>query len=330
MKSINILFLAPHWNVSLVKAFTEARDRCGLKGKLVGADSDLYSSTLQILRPAHVIPRFDEKECLKKIMEICVHDSIHAVIPLSNKAVEFLDENRRPSRQKDIVLFLQEREVIKICHDKRRLAEFLTAAGISVPATAQAGSLKHKFPLFTKRRKGEGGGNCFVVENQRDMEFYSRRYPENMFQELIRGKEYSIDWFSDQKGNPILIVPRERLVVRNGEVWVSRIHMEPRLIAAARAVGEHLGLRGPCNMQGILDDSGRFAFTDINLRFGSGAVHTAAARGDIPMMIYKELMGKPPESVLCPIREGSVMTRFHDCYFLSPQEKIKPSDDEQK
>lgn len=321
MKSINILFLAPHWNVALAKAFAEARDRCGLKGKLAGADSDRYSASLQILKPAHVIPRFEEPGCLKEILGICARDSIHAIIPLSNKAVEFLDENRRPFRQKDVFLFLQEKETIAICHDKRRLGEFLAAAGIPVPATAQPRSLKNKFPLFSKRRRGEGGGNSFIVENQHDLEFYSRRYPDNLFQEFIRGKEYSVDWFSDQKGNPILIVPRERLVVRNGEVWVSRIHKEPGIIEAARTVGERLGLRGPCNLQGILDASGRFSFTDINLRFGSGAVHTAAAGGDIPMMIYKELLDESPESVLAPIREGSVMTRFHDCYFLSPQGK---------
>ena len=185
--------------------------------------------------------------------------------------------------------------------------------------TAQPRSLKNKCPLFTKRRRGEGGGNSFIVENQRDLEFYSRRYPDNLFQEFICGTEYSIDWFSDQKGNPILIVPRERLVVRNGEVWVSRIHADPRLIEAARAVGKLLNLRGPCNMQGILDGSGRFLFTDINLRFGSGAVHTAAAGGDIPMMIYKELMGESPASALSPILEGSIMTRFHDSYFIPPE-----------
>lgn len=322
MKPVNILFLSPHWNVSLPKAFKESLDRSKLKGKLAGADSDRCSAALQYLRPAHIIPRFDEKDCIKKVMEICVRDSIHAVIPLSNKAVEFLDENRQPFRVKNIFLYLPERETIAICHDKERLAKFLTSAKIPVPATAQPRSLKNGFPLFTKRRRGEGGGNCFVVENQGELEFYSRKYPDNLFQEYLRGKEYSIDWFSDRTGNPVLIVPRERLMVRHGEVWESRIHMDQDLIDATRKVGAQLGLKGPCNIQGILDPSGRLVFTDVNLRFGSGAVHTIAAGGDVPLMIYKELMGQSPESALSEIRDGSIMTRFHDAYFLSPQTKL--------
>jgi carbamoyl-phosphate synthase large subunit len=322
MKSINILFLSPHWNVSLPKAFKESLDRGKLKGKLAGADSDRCSAALQFLRPAHYIPRFEEKDCIKKIMDICVRESIHAVIPLSNKAVEFLDENRQPFRAKNIYLYLQERETIAICHDKRRLAEFLTAAKILVPTTAQPGSLKNNFPLFTKRRRGEGGNNCFIVENQGELEFYSRKYPDNLFQEYLRGKEYSIDWFSDRMGNPILIVPRERIMVRNGEVWESRVHMDKGLIDATRKLGEQLSLKGPCNIQGILDKSGRFVFTDVNLRFGSGAVHTISAGGDMPLMICKEILGQSPESALSDIRDGSIMTRFHDAYFLSPQTKL--------
>lgn len=314
MKAINILFLASHWSVSLIKAFEDARGRCGLKGKLVGADSEQFAATLQITKPSHAIPRFDEPGCLKELQEICARESIHAIVPMSNKAVEFLDENRRPFQQKNVFLFLQERETIAICHDKRRLAKFLAAADILVPATAQPRSLKNKFPLFTKRMRGEGGNNCFIVKNQADMEFYAKRYPDNLFQEYIRGKEYSIDWFSDRKGNPILIVPRERLMVRNGEVWISRIHMDQQLIDVARTVGLHLGLRGPCNLQGILDDKGRFLFTDINLRFGSGAVHTIAAGGDIPLMIYKELLGELP--VYGTIDDGLIMTRYHESYYI--------------
>ena len=49
---------------------------------------------------------------------------------------------------------------------------------------------------------------------------------------------------------------------------------------------------GPCNIQGIQDKNGTFFFTDLNLRFGSGSVHTIAAGGNIPLMIYQEMAGQ--------------------------------------
>lgn len=316
MKKINILFLAPHWSVDLIKAFGQARERAGVEGVLAGADSKPYSSTLRILQPSYVIPRFDEPACREAVLEICRRDAIHAVIPLSNKAVEFLDAHRGDFQSADVRLFLPEAEAVATCLDKKKLGAFFVAHDIPSPAAFCLDALPKdpRFPLFAKRRRGEGGNDSFLVEGPGDLEFYARKYPDHVFQEYIGGREYSIDLFVARNGEPLLIVPRERLEVRNGEVWVSRIHMDPGLITAARGLSSRLGLRGPCNVQGIFDGAGRFYFTDVNPRFGSGAVHTIAAGGDIPLMIYKELAGEP--TATGPVQDGSVMTRFHDSYLV--------------
>jgi carbamoyl-phosphate synthase large subunit len=77
--------------------------------------------------------------------------------------------------------------------------------------------------LIAKDPCGEGGKNCFKIEDQTEFDFYSKKLPNHIFQRFVQGREFSIDWFSDKKGLPIVIVPRERLVVRAGEVMVSRI-----------------------------------------------------------------------------------------------------------
>ena len=40
MTETHILFLAPNWRVSLIRAFKESQNRLGLSGRVVGADSD--------------------------------------------------------------------------------------------------------------------------------------------------------------------------------------------------------------------------------------------------------------------------------------------------
>lgn len=317
MKKINILFLAPHWRVSLVKAFQEAMPDLPCEGKLVGADSDPHSPAMRILNPACTIPKFTSPDCLPEVLDLCGRESINAVIPLTNKAVEFLDTNRAAFDQNDIHLLVNDKAVIETCHDKFKLARFFTKEGITAPETFLADSAKNNvtFPLFAKQRRGEGGKDCMVLEDERDLEFCTAKFPGHVIQRLIRGMEYSIDWYSGPDGQPLVIVPRERLAVRAGEVMVSRIRLHPEIIAAVRNVGRRLRLRGACTLQGILDEAGQFFFTDINLRFGSGYVHTIAEGANIPLLIYRELAGEPVADDIGSVRDGAVMTRFSDAFY---------------
>jgi hypothetical protein len=88
------------------------------------------------------------------------------------------------------------------------------------------------------------------------------------------------------------------------------------IIESAENLGTLLKLRGPANLQGILDESGSFFFTDVNLRFGSGALHTIHAGADIPRMMFQELVGQPVK-IDNSIMDGSKMFRFHDAIFDS-------------
>ena len=133
--------------------------------------------------------------------------------------------------------------------------------------------------MIAKNPCGEGGKNCFKIEDQVELDFYSKKLPNHNFQRFIQGREFSIDWFSNKKGLPVVVVPRERLAARAGEVMVSQIELIPDIIEFAKRLGTQLQLRGPANLQGFLEESGEFLFTDVNLRFGSGVLHTIHAGG---------------------------------------------------
>lgn len=317
MKALNLLFLAPHWRVSLVRAFRATKVRLGFPGKLVGADSDPFAASLHVVDATHILPPFEDSTCKKKLIDICNQEAIHAILPMTNKAIEFLNHHRNDFDQNNLLTYLQDAKTIEVCHDKQELARFFESEGIPSPDTGSAEKFadKDEFPLIAKPTRGEGGKNNFLIDNQRDLEFYAQKYPGHVMQKFIQGKEYTVDWFSDKSGKPILIVPRQRIEVRGGEVMVSRISMDLGIIESVRRVGLRLKLRGPANLQGILTANGKFLFTDINLRFGSGAVHTLIAGGDMPALIYKDLTGESDFIETPVIQDGNIMTRFHDAFF---------------
>jgi len=314
MQDIRILFLAPNWRVSLLRSFKKS---IADKIFMVGADSDPYSAGLNVVDQKYVIPQFTEQECFERIRVICDKENIGTILPMTNKAIIFMDENREWLNEEDLAFYLADHSTIQICNDKRSLAGFFTENNIASPDLINSKEPFPGFPLIAKEPCGEGSKNCFKIENQADLDFYSKKLPNHFFQKFIKGREFSIDWFSDKQGVPIVIVPRERLATRGGEVMTSRIEMISDIIESAKNLGTLLKLSGPANLQGILDESGSFFFTDVNLRFGSGALHTIHAGADIPRMMFQELVGQPVNKIDNCIMDGSKMYRFHDAIFDS-------------
>lgn len=309
METIKILFLASHWRVSLIKAFQDAKQPV----ELICADSDSLAPSFKEADRFQVLPLFSGSHCLQSLLEICKAEKVSALVPLTNKAIEFMADHRNELGVDGRRLWIPQNTAIEICHDKWKLFEFLKDEGFDTPSTFLPGKIESSFPFIAKPRRGEGSKDVFVLENSDDLKFYMKKCPQHVFQKRIDGQEFSVDAFFDQQGSPRLIVPRERLEVRGGEVMVSRINMDAGIIDKVTALGARLGLTGPCTIQGIQDD--KFYFTDVNLRFGSGFVHTISAGGNVPLMMYKELAGQELDAMKLNIKDHSVMTRYPESIF---------------
>ena len=317
METLKILFLASHWRVSLIRAFQDAKPEFAQSVELICVDSDPLAPSLQEADHSQVLPLFSDPQCLQSLLRFCETEEISAVIPLTNKSIEFMDFNRQELSAGNRRLWIPESNVIEICHDKWKLSEFLQNEGFDTPQTFLSGKIKTSFPfpLISKPRRGEGSKNLFVLDDYGDLDFYMHKFPNHVFQKRIEGKEFSIDSFFDRQGRPHMIVPRERLAVRGGEVMVSRIQMDEGIITATESLGVKLGLKGPCTIQGIQDRDGKFYFTDVNLRFGSGYVHTLSAGGDVPRMMVEELTGRTLDLNRPKIRNHSIMTRYTESIY---------------
>jgi carbamoyl-phosphate synthase large subunit len=315
MGTFKIIFLASHWRVSLIKAFQDAKPQ--QSDELICVDSDPLAPSFIEADRSLVLPLFSDSQCMPSLLEFCQTEKISAIIPLTNKAIEFMAAYRQELGVNSCRLWIPEDRSIAICHDKWQLHEFLVKEAFDTPQTflADQKTTSFPFPLIAKPRRGEGGKNQFNLENYGDWDFYKKKCPHHIFQKQIDGKEFSVDCFFDQDGLPRLIVPRERLAVRGGEVMASRINMDADIIDKVEALGAKLGLTGPCTIQGLQTETKNFYFTDVNLRFGSGSVHTIFAGGNVPQMMFKELSQEELDTKRPEIKDHSTMTRFPENIF---------------
>lgn len=309
METLKILFLASHWRVSLIRAFKDIK----LPVELICADSDPLASSFKVADRSQTVPLFSDSNCLQSLLEICKSEKVSALVPLTNKAVEFIADHRHELEADGRRLWIPQKHIIEICHDKWKLFEFLMKEGLDTPATFLPENIEFSYPLIAKPRRGEGSKDMFVAKSSNDLEFFMKKYPQHVFQKRIDGQEFSVDAFFDQQSSSCLIVPRERLAVRGGEVMTSRINMDADIIDKVKALATRLGLTGPCTIQGIKGD--KFYFTDVNLRFGSGYVHTISAGGNVPLMMVKELTGQELDFAKLDIKDHSVMTRYPESIF---------------
>ena len=147
------------------------------------------------------------------------------------------------------------------------------------------------------------------MDDEAELEQYARQIGDYIVQPFVDGNEYTIDIFCDWDGNPVSVIPRERLQVRAGEVLKTRIDMDAAMIGEAKALCRCFRPRGPLTVQLIRDRAGVDWFIEINPRYGGGAPLSmkAGARSaeTVLHLLDREPLGGNPE-----IADQAVYSRF--------------------
>ena len=125
----------------------------------------------------------------------------------------------------------------------------------------------------------------FRFTTNRSSDSFSDYVKGPVVQEYLDGPEFTIDMLCDFQGQPLSIVPRERVVIRAGVIDRGRTVRDYRLIDLARAIARvALPLAGPVNVQCRMVEGWPIVF-EINPRFSGGIPLTIAAGADFPRIL---------------------------------------------
>ncbi|MBO9684788.1 MAG: ATP-grasp domain-containing protein, partial [Flavisolibacter sp.] len=152
-------------------------------------------------------PRSTEP-ALWEVMEREIKDhQINVVIPSLDETLHQWSAKKEYFLKHGVHVILSDSETIEVCQDKWKTFQFFSSHNIPTPAT----SLNFKFPLV-KQRLGRGGKGILVNPAQGTFSMDGM-----ISQELLQGKEYTIDVFCDRHGDPVYIIPRLRLHIKDGK-----------------------------------------------------------------------------------------------------------------
>lgn len=323
---MNILLTAIGKRVQLVNYLKKS---C----KIIGVDAGDTSPASKFVDKFYKVPKFNEKSYISSLLKICKNEDVDLLIPLHEYEFYILCDNRDKFRKIGTTLILSNRGVLDVCQDKIKTYEFFTKAGLGTPKSYCRKQiinflslvksknilddkemeifLKNEFtlvfPLIIKPLDGMGSEGVFKINNVRELKFFIDYVKNPIIQEYIEGIEYTIDILCDFEGNPVSIVPRERIEVRSGEVSKSRTVRHKQIIKETHRLIEELikqgniaqkmndrkyNVIGPYTVQCKIDSQNNIKFIEINPRFGGGVPLTFEAGVDygrlFKMMVNEE------------------------------------------
>src|SRR3954453_6348463 len=266
-------------------------------------------------------PRIDTSDYVPFLEELCERHGVGAVVPLTDLDIEVL------ARAESLPAFVPSGDVARATYDKFEMHELLLSKGLPSPPTVLPGAEPESFPVMVKPRRGSGARSIHPAADREEMEFFVRYVKEPvMVQRLMGGAEFSIDILCDLDGRCLNAIPRTMIESRGGESIKGTVIADPELVDLGRAVGEALGVRGPCTVQAFRDPEIGLGITDVNTRFGGAfpaPMYAAKPGHTYPELIVRMAAGERIEPHVGDFAAGMTFTRWY--WQIELDEDLRPT-----
>ena len=306
---MRILFTGVGRRIELLQAFRNAALVLNKKLKIYGADLAGTAPALAYCDYTRKVVAMKDPGYIQNLLDICIADHIDLLIPTIDTDLLVQAENKGKFEAIGTRVMISAPDKIRICRDKNNTSQFFVDCGLHAPMPVNDWKeYKSGFPAFIKPKDGSSSINAFKVENEEELEVYAGQVEDYIVQPFVSGREYTIDIFCDWDGEPISIVPRERLQVRAGEVLKTRIELDQTMIEEAKVLCAAFKPCGPMTVQLIRDAEGIDWYIEINPRFGGGAPLSMKAGARSAEAILKLMDGEEVEEQ--KVADSAIYSRF--------------------
>jgi len=300
-------------------AFRRAMDELDLAGKLVAADITLASPACHKADAAEVVPIAGQLEYIPALVKIVKKHGISLVIPMTDLDLRSLARQKEHFQEIGCTVMIGSEKHVTLCRDKARTNEMLPKAGLSTIKTMSLARFRTRpfYPCFIKPIRGSASVGTGVIRNKKELKAHTATFGELMIvQEYVPGQEYTIDVYRSRDGKVRCVVPRQRLVVRSGEVETGITIKDEQLMEAAITLAGMLGdIWGVFCCQCRRHPGSEPRFFEINPRFGGGSPLSIAAGANLPLYLLQEILGEPITAEIGNFTDRLIMLRYDRAIF---------------
>ena len=253
------------------------------------------------------VPIFNTSNYWEKINEIINTENITSIFVTTQ--LEGLEWSLRKENLKNLFnceVYLNDPEFINITNCKKNIYKFCLENNIKIPLLKTI----HDRPIIIKPINGCGSYGIQILKKNEEIALPFNEN-DNIIQQYINGDEYTIDVLSDLNCNIISIVPKKRLLIKNGQSFKSIIVKNIEIINFVKDVCIKLKNKSAINVQIIQEKETNIIYLiEVNPRFSSTISLTIESGINIPKMLIEK------DYTIYDFKENLLMIRDYNEYFL--------------
>ena len=279
--------------------------------KLIGADFNENVAGKYFVDKFYKIPHGNDEKYLEAILDICQKEKVDILIPIFGNELLKISKNIEKFKKRGILVPISNSDVLETCFDKEKTYEFFNKISIEYPKIYKnLDEIRETdLPLFVKPKISLFGGSRGAYKIEKLDELKNMDFEKYIVQEYIKGKEFSVDTFSDLNGKVIGIVPRERLEVRNGIAIKTITRKDNKIIEETKKLLGKLKIKGPANIQ-CFKIKNRVIFFEINPRFGGSYIASIEAGLNAPKYLLDIYRGNEIKTSVGDFKETLLTIRY--------------------
>lgn len=245
-------------------------------------DSSSLSPSLVVADKGFLVPRIMDDGYVDFISRLCREENVDIVIP--SKDMELISFAREIDIFTNTLVAVQQQSVVELCEDKilfyRELHQLFDIPEICTPKGVDEVSVQK--PLVVKERGVgvEGGKGCKVCTSPEALTSSLDEWVDPVCQEYVDGEEYTVDALFKTPSEPVVIIPRQRVALRQNVSDVGLTVDDRELVELTARLGAELGLVGAINAQWMRDAAGKVWLIEVNPRISGGMQISLAACPD--------------------------------------------------
>ena len=313
---MNILFTCAGRRTYLLNYF---RENLNEGDAIIATDMQLSAPALQAADVKIQVPTVYAKDYIDITLDVCKKHHVDALISLNDLELPILAENKAKFEAEGVRVIVSGPEVIDICFDKYKTAQWTESIGLNAPKTyVRLADAKKAlatgeiaFPLFMKPRWGSGSIGLETIDDMEELDIYYHILMKKikksilatasvgdeyiMIQEKLTGQEFGLDVMNDLQGNNVAVSVKKKLAMRAGETDKAITVDLPEVREMGKKIGENLHHIGNLDVDIMQRANGDYCVLELNPRFGGGYPFSYEAGVNLPKAILQWLKGEKVE-----------------------------------
>lgn len=260
--------------------------------RLIACDASPYSSGILFGDSFHKIPFAKYKDQFMDCLEsVVVKEGVDYIIPNVDEELALFAELNRIKNAKVIISPL---ESVKNSLDKYKTYQILHEY-VPCPKTFLLRDFSYQAgEWIIKPRFGRGSKDIYRISSKETFDSLVSYLLSNghdneslIIQEMLPGKEYTVDVICNNSGEALVLIPRERLLTSGGISAIGKTVKNHTLQEQAKEVLKRIPFLGPINIQFKDDHTGNLKLMEINPRCSGGMSISFKSGLNIPLLAIK-------------------------------------------